>query len=416
LKLAQIGAGNIGRSFVGQLFSRAGYEVVFIDIDERLVSLLNERRQYIVEIRDVHPETIVVANVRAVNADDPKRSAEEIATADVAATAVGQGALPQVYPMLAGALLRRHELRLGPLDIIICENVRNVAEIMTAGLQQHLPVGFPLGDNVGLVETSIGKMVPIMTDEERAQDPLRIFAEAFNTLIVDIRAFKNGVPLVPGLEAKENMKAYVDRKLFIHNLGHAALGYLTHLTAPEIVYTYQAVEDAGLRAATRAAMWESARALIMKYPAEFTEENQGQHIEDLLRRFGNRALRDTIFRICRDLPRKLSPEDRLVGALHLCAEQGTAAPWIETATAAALIFRGKDERGGTLEKDRQLAELVETLGAEVVLKDICGLNPEKAPDQPIYRRVLAAYQRILSAKASRHLTLQAIAPEERRLE
>jgi len=27
----QFGAGNIGRSFIGQLFSRAGYEVIFIE-------------------------------------------------------------------------------------------------------------------------------------------------------------------------------------------------------------------------------------------------------------------------------------------------------------------------------------------------------------------------------------------------
>jgi len=29
--MVQFGAGNIGRSFIGQLFSRSGYEVVFVD-------------------------------------------------------------------------------------------------------------------------------------------------------------------------------------------------------------------------------------------------------------------------------------------------------------------------------------------------------------------------------------------------
>ncbi|MBA7563374.1 Mannitol-1-phosphate 5-dehydrogenase [subsurface metagenome] len=35
-KMIQFGAGNIGRSFIGQLFSRSGYEVVFVDINKKL--------------------------------------------------------------------------------------------------------------------------------------------------------------------------------------------------------------------------------------------------------------------------------------------------------------------------------------------------------------------------------------------
>ena len=40
-KLIQFGAGNIGRSFIGQIFSKEGYEVVFIDVNEKLISELN---------------------------------------------------------------------------------------------------------------------------------------------------------------------------------------------------------------------------------------------------------------------------------------------------------------------------------------------------------------------------------------
>ena len=34
------GAGNIGRGFIGQLFSESGYEVIFVDVDEPLIDLL----------------------------------------------------------------------------------------------------------------------------------------------------------------------------------------------------------------------------------------------------------------------------------------------------------------------------------------------------------------------------------------
>jgi len=67
MKLVQFGAGNIGRSFIGQLFSRAGYEVVFADVVPEVIRLLNERRRYRVEIKDDPPGTIWVENVRAVD-------------------------------------------------------------------------------------------------------------------------------------------------------------------------------------------------------------------------------------------------------------------------------------------------------------------------------------------------------------
>ncbi len=50
-KIVLFGAGKIGRSFIGQLFSRSGYEVVFVDIDQQLLDLLNDRKQYHVVIK-----------------------------------------------------------------------------------------------------------------------------------------------------------------------------------------------------------------------------------------------------------------------------------------------------------------------------------------------------------------------------
>jgi mannitol-1-phosphate 5-dehydrogenase len=51
-KIVIFGAGRIGRSFIGQLFSRSGFEVVFVDINEELISRLNSDKQYKVVIKD----------------------------------------------------------------------------------------------------------------------------------------------------------------------------------------------------------------------------------------------------------------------------------------------------------------------------------------------------------------------------
>ena len=51
MKILIFGAGKIGRSFIGQLFSRGGYEVVFVDVNKQINDALNARGNYNVIIK-----------------------------------------------------------------------------------------------------------------------------------------------------------------------------------------------------------------------------------------------------------------------------------------------------------------------------------------------------------------------------
>jgi mannitol-1-phosphate 5-dehydrogenase len=370
MKLVVFGAGNIGRSFVGQLFARAGYRIVFVDIDDGLVAALNREGRYRIEIRDRRPDEIWVEGVSAIHGRDAERVARELAEADIAATAVGPSALPHVYPAIAQAL---------------------ILAAFASGLRGQLPNNFPADDAVGLIETSIGKMVPIMPEEVRRRDPLLLYAEAYNTLILDATAFKNPIPDVPGLDSKKNMRAYVDRKAFIHNCGHAACAYLGHLALADAVYVWECIEHPEVREAARRAMWESASALIRRYPDEFTEADQRDHVEDLLSRFGNRALGDTIYRVGRDLPRKLSRDDRLVGALLLDAEEEIPAPAATLATAAGFLFRGVDARGAMFPADEEFSNELERRGEEWALSKVCELREDDPGEASIARSIERAF-------------------------
>ena len=84
------GAGKIGRSFIGQIFSRGGYEVVFIDIDEGLIKELNCKASYKVVIKDEgEGEVIEVRNVRGVYAGDRELVIREVASAGILGITVG---------------------------------------------------------------------------------------------------------------------------------------------------------------------------------------------------------------------------------------------------------------------------------------------------------------------------------------
>lgn len=389
-KLVQFGAGNIGRSFIGQLFSRAGWEVVFVDVDLELIAALNEKREYRVVIK--HPDRLeevwMIGPVRAVNGRDADAVAAELADADMAATAVGQRALQAVIGTLATGLPARPVDR--PLDVIIAENLHGAADFFRRELKRHLPEGFPIDSRVGLIETSIGKMVPIMREEDLAVDPLQVFAEPYNRLILDRRGFLNPIPDVAGLAPMENMKAWVDRKLCLHNLGHAATAYFGFLAHPEATYIYEVLGDEAVREKVFAAMTEATRILNREYPEDLSIPDLERNRDDLLARFANVALGDTVFRVGRDLYRKLDRHDRLVGAMVLGAKHDLPFGHIASAWAAAIRFRGRDEQGMAAPGDERFEELEAGRPVEDILKDVSGLRREDPAESKVIDAVLAA--------------------------
>lgn len=387
-KLVQFGAGNIGRSFIGQVFSRGGWEVVFVDVNLELVAALNKRRGYpIVVKRSGHPDKrIDVRGVRAVDGRDADAVAAEIASADCLASSVGKAALPRIFPNLAAGLLaRRSAAETVPLNLILAENDREAVGTVREGLRALLPAGFRLEERLGLVETSIGKMVPIMRSEELAADNLLIFAEEYNSLVVDRRGFLGPIPDLPDLEPVDNILAYVDRKLFVHNLGHAAVAYLGHRADPSETAVSRVLRLTGVRAAARRAMTQAADALALEYPADLDRSRLESHIDDLLFRFGNEALGDTVYRVGRDLPRKLDRSDRVLGAALLCERHGL--PWdaIYEVFGAALGFRAVDEAFRPFPADKSFIAVLERDGLEETLKRVCKLDP----DDPVDKRVLS---------------------------
>ena len=380
-KLVLFGAGKIGRSFIGQVFSRSGYEVVFIDINQQLIDHLNKSGQYKVIIKSPKgDETIQVTDARGIHLSETEKVIAELADASIASLSVGQQGMSAALPIIARALiLRRQRHDDWPLDIIIAENMRNADQFISAELAGLLPAGYPLDQLVGLVETSIGKMVPIMSQRDMDEDPLQIFAESYNSLIVAKNGFKNRVPDVTDLAPKENIKAWVDRKLFIHNMGHATAAYLGFQKNPGWVYMEEALNDPQIYDATRQTMLQSADLLVALYPGEFTHHQLEDHIDDLLERFKNKALGDTIFRVGCDLYRKLSPEDRLVVPIKTAIKLHLPYNYILKALIAGISFRACDEKGMHHPSDQRFFVEAEK-GVNHILQNICKLMISVEPE------------------------------------
>jgi len=373
--IVHFGAGNIGRSLVGQVFSNAGFDVIFIDTVPEIINALNSKGKYKVKIKDSLPlgtsDERWVGNVSGISACDAEAVIDAVAGAELISTAAGANILPRIFPVIAKGILKRST----PVSLLFCENLRGVSEMAREEMEKLLPENFDLDSRVGFVTTSIGKMVPIMPNEVRGRDPLEVWGEAYNQILADKDGFVNELPEIKGLVLKNNFNAYMDRKLFVHNLGHAASAYFGCLKNK--VAIWECMADKSIRSETKQVMLEAGTALVKTYPSEFNEKNIEEHIDDLLNRFANKLLGDTVFRVGRDLKRKLSYDDRCIGTLRLIKKTGGNSDNICHVIAAAFHFDARDESGNMFPPDEDFQKELEEKGIKPMLSEICGLDDKK---------------------------------------
>jgi mannitol-1-phosphate 5-dehydrogenase len=383
MKLVQFGAGRIGRSFIGQIFSRAGWQVVFIDQDSNIVSLLNEKKEYKVVVKkEGHDDVRLVGPVSAFDLRNPDTLIEQIAGADIVATSVGQRAFPVILPFIAEGIKRRLLETGRPLDIIIAENARTaVSQFKSVFLTL-------LGDSysdklVGLIETSIGKMVPLMKKADLAKDPLLLFTEEYETLIVDKRGFRGPIPDVPEIFPVDPIAAYVDRKLFIHNLSHVSIAYLGFKVNPETDMIDRALPLPGVEEGARKAANEAAAALLMEYPGTYSREDLSSHIDDLFFRYRNSAINGSLYWAGRDIPRKLARSDRLTAPMLLCAKHGLDFEGIAGVYKAGITFAKPDENGRLFPLDSEFRAKYLPAGIDRIPVEISGLDESIEMDKKV---------------------------------
>ncbi len=381
MQAVMYGGGNIGRGFIGALLSQSGYRVTFIDVAEPVVKHLQEKGCYPVRyVSSQGHEDVLIENVTAVNGNDTQAAAQAIADCDIMATAVGARILKFIVPNIVAGLRLRWAKTDAPLNIIVCENLMDANLVVERMIKEQLTEEekAQFDKTVGLVEASIGRMVPVQTEEMKDGEPMRVCVERYGFLPTDKAAFKGEIPNIKNMVPFAPFDFYIKRKLYIHNMGHATCAYLGDLLGLEFIY--QSIDVADVRVLVQNAMLESAMALSKKYGVAL--EDIVMHITDLLSRFTNAALRDTCGRVGGDPGRKLSPDDRLIGSATLALAQGITPAYIAVGAAAGL-HRYINEAEGMQQGEA---------AAKQVLKEVSGLDA----DSVLAKMILAMYEKILA--------------------
>ncbi|MCY9669026.1 mannitol-1-phosphate 5-dehydrogenase [Paenibacillus alginolyticus] len=337
MRAVHFGAGNIGRGFIGLILSQAGYEVIFSDVNDSLVELLQERKSYTVRLANEEQDTFTVSNVTAINGKNLEDVARAVAEADLVTTAVGVNILKHIAAGIAKGIEMRIERGAAPLHIIACENAIGGSTQLKEHVFAHLNEDLhdKVSASIAFPDAAVDRIVPIQHNE----DPLHVTVEPFYEWVVDESQMMEGFHRMDGIHYVKHLEPYIERKLFTVNTGHCSAAYLGYLHGFTTIQ--DAMANSQIASLVRHVMHETGALLVKKHGFDLAQHEQ--YIDKILNRFINPHLIDEVTRVGRSPIRKLSSNDRLVRPALQAYELGMKPTYLAMAMAAAFLFKDQED-------------------------------------------------------------------------
>lgn len=361
------GAGNIGRGFIGSLLYQSGYQTCFVDVNSEIVDLINQKQEYRVVLADHSKDELIIKNVRAINSrKNPDKVIDAIAKAELVTTAVGPNILPHIAGIIAEGLRKRIQTTDQPLNIIACENMIGGSTLLKEKVYEKMNKEEKeiFDQRFGFPDAAVDRIVPNQSNE----DKLMVMVEPFYEWAVDQTKIVGEKPPVEGITFVNDLKPYIERKLFTVNTGHAVAAYFGYYAGIQTIN--EAMEKEEIKTLVEKTLQETGLLLVKKY--NFEMENHQQYISKIINRFSNPYISDEVTRVGRSPIRKLGPNDRLVSPAKQFAEVvGEQPVYLAKSIAAALLY--------DFSQDAEAVEIQESIknnGLQLTIENYTQLNRE----------------------------------------
>lgn len=387
LKAVHFGAGSIGRGFIGDLLFESGYEITFVDIDEKIIKQINRTNSYDLFIIEDDYRKKSIYNVQAVSSFEEDTVTKKIMEADIITTSVWADNLKKIAPSILKGLKARQRVGKQKINVITCENAMGNSELLKKYiLDCNLIPHEQLAELAAFPNTAVDRLV--LEDIKDGATVINVGKDY--ELVIEKNKLVNphNLPLKKAIYT-DDLQKYIEKKLYIINGGHAWAGYIGHL------YGYKIIQDVfykdELVYEVREVMLECANLLVKKH--SFSKKELEDYINFAISRFKTPGIKDTINRVSRSPIRKLSPTDRLVGPAMECEEHHLKNDYLIKGIAAVFLFENS--------KDNQANELniyITKNGIDNAITKYTGIPV----DSTLFVRVLDNYFELKKIKSEFH--------------
>lgn len=365
------GAGKIARGFIAHLLYLSNFEIVFVDVDEDLVNILNNKKKYTIHVMGNEKKNIEIDHFKAFHLSDTDQIAKEWVESQISFTTVGGKNLKSLSKIISDIFEKSIDISKveRPFNLITCENWTEPAKELREGIIHHLRDAYieQFSEWVGVTEAVILRSAVEPTEEVIKKDPLTVYVQDLWDLPINKKGFKGEPILFHSARYIENFKGFLERKFYTNNSANSAYAYLGALK--NFTYIYEAANDPEISELVDKVYDETGAALMKKY--NITEEHE-QFVNESKRKYKNKTIVDYVERHARDPIRKLGVQDRLVGAARLVMAYGEVPHGLATAIAAALYYVNMNDKISL-----QLQNLRKSKGIEDVLYEISNINPDE---------------------------------------
>lgn len=285
------------------------------------------------------------------------------------------GAWPpaSVLGYITAGLARRREAGLPPFTVMSCDNLQGNGHVARTAMLGFAARKDPdlaawIAEHVAFPNSMVDRITPATTDETRAsvlaefgiEDRWPIRSEAFTQWVLE-DAFPTGRPPLElaGVQVVADVEPYELMKLRLLNASHQAVAY------PGILAGYRLVHDACRDPLFAGFLLDYMHREAIPTLQPVPGIDLDAYCRQLIDRFGNEAVRDTLARLAFDgsdrIPKFLLPvlsrQLETGGEIRRCAL--VLAAW-------SRFLEGRDENGDpTPIDDRRAPELAEAVRAEV---------------------------------------------------
>lgn len=376
-KIIIVGAGRLGKGFIGETFNKSGWDISFLDKDLRVVEELNKNGSYHVTVhRHDRIEERTVSNYKAYTYENTDKLTEDIVNADVIALVVYPEDFNHAIDKIADALI----VRIGAnpdknLDILCLTNKNNLME----GFNKLFLEKLKTKNNIDWFNNHVSLRDTIIRRSTDADDniSLQVRTTAVLSLLIQSPLLVS-LKDVEWMEECQNLALLKELKVFLVNGPHVTAAFAGYLKGYKTINETAADREClRLIAKVRKEIYEG----ILKGYAISKEELDKLSIFPKAKG----EMEDYITRVAFDPIRKLGRNDRLTAIALVCLEQGIEPEGIAQSIANGFAYDYEHDHNAVA-----IQNYIKVKGIDNAIVKYCGIEHST----PLFNKIKHYYSKI----------------------
>ena len=292
-KAIHFGAGNIGRGFIGPVLQDNNYEVIFVDVDEKLIDKLNASKEYkVFKLGNTKDNSINVQNVSAVSLNNFSAISDILNEVTLISSSVGPKFVQDVFDVINKVQFKNE------VTFIAFENMYRASSTVQKNSEASNPY-------LTVIDAVVDKIIP-----PQKKDSLDVIVENYGSIILDESKTK---PLeISDIVKYGHYEEEFIKKLWLLNGLHLQLAYFGISKGYKYIHEIYKSDEGKEFAIKASSELMNAFSLFAKKYDDIEEFSL--NIND---RFSSDTINDELLRIARNPKIKFSEIERFAKPLDI---------------------------------------------------------------------------------------------------